>query len=188
MGLLRANHGFTGHIQSLFLFGILSAVSYTKRVMLNSTTTNDQVTLLGQSASRYVERAELPVVVLTTVIVLVYLISFWLPVSYLGVVTPLILLIQVIVSAGVGYLTGVRGGASWLQTALVGVLVAGWGGVVSAILALFRFNYYWLIPNIITEPVWSGILGAIISALTVGFFNLPGIAQRYSAKLWNTKL
>ena len=135
--------------------------------------------LFGQPVRFYVEAAELPWVVLSGAIVLAYVLSFWLSALDITVLPPLVLILQVLGAVTTAYLVGIRQGSTWSQATLTCVLVGLGAGVVSAILALFRFWYLWLIFNLVVEPVWSGLLSAAIGLITLGFFRLPPILKHF---------
>ena len=45
-------------------------------------------------------------------------------------------------------------------------------------LAFIRFFYPWLLLNLVTEPVWSGLIAGCLGAVTIGFFKLPKLIKR----------
>lgn len=135
--------------------------------------------VFGQPVRFYVEAAGLPWVVLSGTIIFTYVLSYWLVGLDVMVLPPLVLMLQVLGAALTAYLVGVRGGATWGQTALTCLLVGVGAGLVSAILALFRFWYLWLVFNVVVEPVWSGLLAAAVGLITLGFFRLPALLNRY---------
>ncbi len=135
--------------------------------------------LFGNPVRFYVEAAELPWVALTGGIALVYILSYWLAGLDIMVMPPLVLILQVLGASLTAYLTGVREEATWAQTLIVCLLVGIATGAVSALLALFRFWYPWLIFNLVVEPVWSGLLAVAVGSVTISFFHLPALLKRY---------
>lgn len=134
--------------------------------------------LFGQPMRWYMDQAEGPFIGLALAFLVGYIGSYWLEVSYLEVVAPLVLVAQLVAAVVTAYLTGVHGGASLTQTILVCLLVGGSGGAISAILAFIRFFYPWLLLNLVTEPVWSGLIAGCLGAVTIGFFKLPKLIKR----------
>lgn len=132
-----------------------------------------QVGIFGKTMREYVDAGELPWVSLAVVLTFMYVGSYWLSVSYLNLMAPLTLIVLVVVAIVVAYLRGVRGEFDFKQTLLLCGLIGMLGGVLSAILALVRFWYWWLAFNLLTEPVWSAVLCAFVAALTIFFFRLP---------------
>ncbi|MDP3986509.1 MAG: hypothetical protein Q8P77_03750 [Candidatus Veblenbacteria bacterium] len=137
--------------------------------------------LLGQPMRWYVDQAERPWVGLSLFLLLGFVSSFWLEISYLEVVAPLALVAQLLAAVVAAYLTGVHGGATWGQTLITCLLVGAGGGLVSAVLSFIRFFYPWLLLNLVTEPVWSGLLAAGVGVITIGFFHLPELIRRGQA-------
>lgn len=131
------------------------------------------VKLYGKAIADYVDIAEKPVLILLGLIMAVYLASFWLEMSYYNLIVPLIFLIQVLYAVGIAYWRGVMKSESWQQVAILAIMVGVAAGFVSSLMALVRFWHFWLIFNIVAEPVRSGLLAMVISLLTLGFFNLP---------------
>jgi len=137
------------------------------------------VGVFGKPMRDYVDTAELPWFALTLVLTFSYVGSFWLEVSYLTLMAPLALILQVVTAVVAAYLVGVRKGFTWQQVACTCALVGFGGGLASAVLALVRFWHYWLAFNVLVEPFWSALLGAFVGVLTVGFFQLPKLAQYF---------
>lgn len=137
----------------------------------------DHSGLFGESMQWYVDQAELPWVGLAAATTLLYLASFWLNLSYLDHVSPSALVLQIAAAAATAYRVGVRRHALVPQVAATCALVGGAGGAVSALWALIRFGTWWLVPNLITEPVWSLLLAAAVGLLTLGFFKLPAVVR-----------
>ncbi len=137
--------------------------------------------VLGQPVRFYVEAAELPWLLLSGAVVAVYVLSYWLSALDIIALSPLVLVLQVLGAALGAYLVGVKQGSSWSQTVVVCCMVGAAAGVVSAVLALFRFWYLWLVFNLVVEPVWSGVLGAVVGLVTLGFFHLPVVIKRFQA-------
>ncbi|MBI5466136.1 MAG: hypothetical protein HY974_02525 [Candidatus Kerfeldbacteria bacterium] len=137
------------------------------------------VSLFGQPVAWYVEAAEWPLVALSSSLSLLYLASFWLQLSYLDWLQPLVLILQVLVAVVTAYLVGIRQGNNWKQLFVVCCLVGSTAGLVSALWALIHYAgtslvfTISLIFNFVTEPVWSGLLAAAVSLLTLAFFHLP---------------
>jgi hypothetical protein len=140
---------------------------------------NNDAVLFGQTVTWYVAAAEWPLVVLGSGLSLLYLSSFWLQLSYLDWLQPLVLMFQVVAAVITAYLVGIRQGNSWQQLAIVCCLIGSAAGLVSAIWALLRYAgtslvfTVALVFNFVTEPVWSGLLAASVALLTLVFFNLP---------------
>lgn len=134
--------------------------------------------LFGQPMRWYVDKAEWPFVTLSLFFILGFIISYWLPVSYLEVVSPLILIAQVVAAVTTSYLTGVRSGATLAQTIVTCALVGAFAGEVAALLSFIRFFYPWLLLNLVVEPFWSGLLAGSIGAVTIGFFSLPKFIKK----------
>lgn len=134
--------------------------------------------LFGKSTRWYVDQAEWSWFGLVLVISAVYLGSFWLEVSYLTLMAPLVLILQVTIIAATSYLVGVRRQSSLAQTTTVCALVAFGGGAAAAVWAVIRFWHPWLFLNLVTEPVWSALLAVLVSAATIGFFRLPALINR----------
>lgn len=141
------------------------------------------VEIKGKRVSDYVELAEWPVVALAGVVILIYLMSLWLEMSYYGLIVPLVFLAQVLAAAGLAYWRGVINQETWPQVVILTALVGLTAGLVSAVLALFRFWHFWLIFNLVTEPVWSACLAIVVSLLTLGFFHLPGALRPWFNKI-----
>ncbi len=137
----------------------------------------------GKLVSDYIELAEWPVVALVGVVILIYLTSLWLEMSYYGLIVPLVFLTQVLAAAGLAYWRGVINQEAWPQVIILTALVGLVAGLVSAMLALFRFWHFWLIFNLVTEPVWSASLAIVVSLLTLGFFHLPGALRPWFNKI-----
>jgi hypothetical protein len=137
--------------------------------------------IFGQPVRAYVEAVELPWLLMVGGVALIYVVSYWLGSLDILTLPPLVLFLQVLGSAICAYLVGVKQGNTWSQTALACALVGFSGGVVSAVLALFRFWHFWLVFNIVVEPVWSGLLGAAVGLVTLGFFHLPLLIKRLQA-------
>lgn len=144
---------------------------------LSSTTSG----FAGKPVRFYVDAAELPWFYFSLAIVLVYLGSFWLAVSYLTVMAPLILVGQIVTAMVTAYLLGVRAGHRWVQVAVTCFIVGAATGLVSAVLAVVRFHYAWLIANVVVEPVWSGLIAAAAGLATHVFFHLPFTLKRFWA-------
>ncbi|MFA4818360.1 MAG: hypothetical protein WC621_00795 [Patescibacteria group bacterium] len=137
----------------------------------------------GKPISDYVELAEWPFIIAAGLIVLVYLISIWMEMSYYGLVVSLILLIQILIAAALAYWRGVLNHDTWPQIVSLAVLVGMLAGLISAVAALIRFGRLWMVFNLITEPIWSGLLAALISLLTLGFFALPAVLRPWAGKI-----
>ncbi len=135
----------------------------------------------GKPVRWYVDQAEWPFVTLSLVVTAAYIGSFWLEVSYLALMAPLVFMLQVAAGVAVAYLTGVRLSSTLVQTMAVCAFVAFGGGAVSALWAVLRFWYPWLVLNLVTEPVWSVFLAVFVSLATVGFFQLPRLVNRLRA-------
>jgi hypothetical protein len=140
---------------------------------------NTELGVFGKPVRFYVETAERPWLYVALIIVLIYLVSFWLEQLSFSMVTPFILVVQVLTAVTVAYLVGVRGLHYWPQVMLVCGLVGFSAGVISAIFSLIKWWYPWLILNLITEPVWSGALAALVGWLTLGFFRLPQLTSQW---------
>jgi len=140
---------------------------------------NTDANLFGQPVSWYVEAAEWPFVALSSSLSLLYLASFWLQLSYLDWLQPMVLMLQVLAAVITAYLVGIRQGNNWKQLSVVCCLVGSTAGLVSATWALLRYAgtslifTISLVFNFVTEPVWSGLLAAAVALLTLVFFNLP---------------
>lgn len=132
---------------------------------------------LGNTIRYYIDKAEKPFAVQALILALFYILTFWLQVSYLDIVAPFTMALQVVVASVTAYVVGIQTGASWKVTAIICIIVGFAGGVVSALLSLVRFWYPWLIMNLIVEPVWSGLLAGTVSLLTIGFFGLPRVKK-----------
>ncbi|MBU1038998.1 hypothetical protein KKC17_02065 [Patescibacteria group bacterium] len=124
----------------------------------------------------YLDVAELPFVFLSLIIILTYTGSFWLDWSYVRMVFPLVLIYQLVAAVVNAYLSLVQP-ANLKQTAVICLLTAVGGALVSAVAALIRFWYPWLFFNLIAEPIWSGLLAIIVGVLAFGFFHLPKFAR-----------
>lgn len=125
----------------------------------------------------YVDQSELSFVGLASAVILSFLVSFWVELTYLDHLSPMTLMFQVAAAAATAYRVGVRGLATPPQVVFTCGLVAAAGGFLAAALALFRYHYWWLALNLFTEPVWSAVLGVAVGLLTVGFFKLPALAR-----------
>ncbi len=136
-----------------------------------------QVGFFGQPVSWYVDQGELSFVGLAAAVSLVYLISFWLELTYLDHLSPMILVFQVAAAAATAYQVGVRVTATPAQLAVACALIGAAGGILSAVWALFRFHYWWLALNLVAEPVWSALLAVAVGLLTFGFFKLPALVR-----------
>lgn len=146
---------------------------------------NIELGVFGKPVRFYVETAGGPWFYLTLVIVLIYLVSFWLEQLTFSIVIPFILVAQVLAAVIVAYLVGVRGLHYWPQVVLVCGLVGLAAGIISAVFSLIRWWYPWLIFNLVTEPVWSGILTALVGLLTLGFFRLPQFTRQWRSSFNN---
>lgn len=133
--------------------------------------------IFGQPMRWYVDQAEWPFVALSSIFILGFIVSYWLEISYLEVVAPLALVVQIVAAAVVAYLTGVRSGVALSQTLVVCALVSAAGGLVNALLSFIRFFYPWLLLNLVTEPVWSALLAVGVGLITIGFFHLPKLIK-----------
>lgn len=133
-----------------------------------------EVGLCAQPMRWYVDQAEWPFVGLAVALSFCYIGSFWLEVSYLTLMAPLVLILQVVAASLTAYLVGVRQPATWQQVGITCLLVGFGGGAISALWSLIRFLYGWLVLNLLAEPVWSGLLSGIVGVVTVIFFHLPG--------------
>lgn len=133
--------------------------------------------IFGQSVRWYVDQAEWPWLGLSLAYIFGFISSYWIETSYLDAVAPLALVAQLVAAVVTAYLTGVHGSATLQQTIVTCVLVGICGGLVSAVLVFVRFFYPWLLLNIVTEPVWSGLMAAGVGVVTIGFFNLPKLIK-----------
>lgn len=134
--------------------------------------------IFGQPVSWYVDQAEWPFVGLALAYIVGFVSSYWVEASYLEVVAPLALVAQMLAAILTAYLTHIHKGAKLSQTLLVCALVGFTGGLVSAVLVFIRFFYAWMLLNIVTEPIWSGLMAAVVGLVTIGFFNLPKLVKR----------
>lgn len=141
----------------------------------------NNVGLFGREMRWYVDQAEWPFVALASVFILGFIVSYWLEISYLEVVAPLALVIQIVAAVAVAYLTGIRAGATLGQVTITCALVAAAGGLINAFFSFIRFFYPWLLLNLVTEPIWSALLAVGIGIITIGFFNLPKLIKSKQA-------
>ncbi len=140
--------------------------------------TNDSnIGLFGQPMRWYVDRVEWPFVGLSLFFIFGFLVSYWIEFPYLEVVAPLVLIAQLVGAIFTAYFAGIRSGATVAQIIVTCFLVGFVSGVINAFLSLIRFVfiYPWLLLNLITEPVWSGLLAGVMGLITIGFFRLPKI-------------
>lgn len=141
----------------------------------------DHSGIFGEAMQWYVDQAEQPWLGLASAISLLYLASFWLNLSYLDHVSPTLLVLQTAAAAATAYRVGVRGHALMPQVTATCALVGAAGGAVSALWAFIRFGNWWLVPNLITEPMWSLLLATAVGLLTLGFFKLPAVVRPHRA-------
>ena len=132
-----------------------------------------EVEIFGQSISYYIERSARPWSILSGILALFYIGSFWLEVSYLNLMAPLALIGLIVMAVFTSYNFIRQGEYNWRQVVMTCIFIGVGAGLVSAFLAFIRFWYIWLFFNLVTEPVWSGLLAGAISVLTIGFFQLP---------------
>jgi len=150
---------------------------FLKSLYLNYMAPVSESGLFGQPMRWYVDRAEWPFVALSSFFLLGFLASYWLEPSYLEVVAPLSLVAQLVTAIVTAYLVGINQKASLGQTVVTCLLVGASAGFVSALLAFIRFFYPWLLLNLVTEPVWSGMIASFMGVITIGFFNLPKLIK-----------
>lgn len=136
-----------------------------------------QAGMFRQPMRWYVDQAELSFIGLASAVALSYLASFWLELNYIDHLSPMTLLFQVVASAATAYRVGVHGQATPPQASAACAMVAAAGGLVAAAFALFRYHYWWLALNLVTEPIWSALLGVAVGLLTLGFFKLPAFVR-----------
>ncbi len=134
--------------------------------------------IFGQPIRWYIDQAEWPLVGLALAYIVGFISSYWIEAPYLDIVAPLSLVFQLVAAVATAYLTGVHGGAGLKPTLVTCFLVGLAGGIVSAVLSFIRFFYAWLLFNIITEPVWSGLMAAAVGSITIAFFNLPKLVKQ----------
>lgn len=149
-----------------------------KTLYLRHMPNGNEVGIFGQPMRWYVDRAEWSWAGLSLVFFFGFLVSYWVEVSYLEIVAPLALVAQVVTAIVATYLVGIRDGATIPQTLVVCALVGVGGGAVNALLSFIRFFYPWLLLNLVIEPVWSALLTAGVSLVTIGFFQLPKLIKK----------
>lgn len=143
----------------------------------NLTSPNRSIEIWGHNVRWYIDQAEKPTLILVSLMVAIYVATFWLEMSYLGWLSPSLMFILVTGSIVYTYFFIVRKQLGWREGALTMILVGLIFGLVSAILALIRFWYGWLIINIIFEPFISAVLAAGVSLATWYFFHLPPLIK-----------
>ncbi|MEK7496568.1 MAG: hypothetical protein AAB657_01545 [Patescibacteria group bacterium] len=147
--------------------------------------TNQPVLIFNQPVRFYIEAAVRPFVILSAILSFLFLISFWLQLSYLSVAAPIVLFLQIAMACYVGWKLGVIAKLNWRELMLVAGLVGAGAGFVSAVWSLVRFWYVWLAFNLITEPVLSALLASVVSIITVWFFKSAGVFGNKESRITN---
>ncbi len=109
----------------------------------------------------YIDKLEFPWFVFVIILILIYVWSFSVPLSYLGFLAPLSLISEIVTLVVAIYLL-----INKLDLSLPVVLVYGGSlgfviGLVSSLLAFLRFWYIWLFFNIVVESIVTAIFGLL---------------------------
>lgn len=139
--------------------------------------TNKPLEIWGHSIRWYIDEAEKPSLILAGIVLAIYVITFWIEMSYLGWLSPSLMFILIGGSIVYTYFFIVKKNLGWREGFIICGAMGFVFGLASAVLALVRFWYGWLVINLAFEPFISALLAAGVSFVTWYFFKLPPLIK-----------